>query len=184
MQDFPTSNETLRTRVFNAFQDRAGSARLDNIRVLDTIIPVFDVSNTVSPTATSTIESIFQQVLSRNSSVVTVSNSNTTTQLTTVGGFYLVKYGYSAFQNGSNVDFQLELTGGGSTTSILRYYPFVASVGSSDYYSVNGECFVFVQSSDNLFLKTAGQNAYSVANVSTTQILDINGNFVNPVGFS
>ena len=184
MQDFPTSNETLRTRVFNAFQDRAGSARLDNIRVLDTIIPVFDVSNTVLPTATSTIESIFQQVLSRNTSVVSVSNSNTTTQLTTVGGFYLVKYSFTAYLNFANVDWQLELTGGGSTVPILRYYPYITGAGAEEMWETNGECFVFVQSSDNLFLKTAGQNAYSGATVSTTQILDVSGNFVNPVGFS
>ena len=163
MQDFPTTNETLRTRVFNAFQDRAGSARLDNIRVLDTIIPIFDVSNSVSPTATSTIDSVFQQVLSRNSNVVTVTNSNTTTQLTTVPGFFLVKYAFSTQYNNSNVDFSLELTGGGSTVTVLRYYPYI--IGTSDYifYEVSGECFVFVQNSDNLFLKTAGQNSYSVS---------------------
>ena len=184
MQDFPTTNETLRTRVFNAFQDRAGSARLDNIRVLDTIIPIFDVSNTVTPTASSTIESIFQQVLSRNSTVVTVSNSNTTTALTTQPGFYLVKYSFNAYQIGSYVDFQLELTGGGSTVPILRYYPFVSGVSNDDSYYNSGECFVFVQNSDNLFLKTAGQNSYTSATVSTTQILDVTGNFVNPVGFS
>jgi hypothetical protein len=184
MQDFPTTNETLRTRVFNAFQDRAGSARLDNIRVLDTIIPVFDVSNSVSPTATSTIESVFQQVLSRNTSVVTVSNSNTTTQLTTSPGFYLVKYGYDAFNNASNVEFQLEIQGSGSTVPILRYYPYVDSNGNGNWYHQNGSCFVFVQTSDNLFLKTDGQNAYTVATVSSTQILDVSGNFVSPVGFS
>jgi hypothetical protein len=183
MQDFPTTNETLRTRVFNAFQDRAGSARLDNIRVLDTIIPIFDVSNTVSPTATSTIESLFQQVLSRNSSVVTVTNSNTTTQLTTVGGFYLVKYAFSSQYNGANVEFALELTGGSSTVQILRYYPYIIN-DVRIFWEVKGECFVFVQNIDNLFLKTANQTVESAATVSTTQILDINGNFVSPVGFS
>jgi hypothetical protein len=184
MKDFPTTNETLRTRVFNAFQDRAGAGRIDNINVLDTVIPIFDVSNTVSPTSTSTIESVFQQVLSRNSSVVTVSNSNTTTQLTTVPGFYLVKYSFSAYANSGNVEWQLELTGGASTTPILRYYPYVASSGAEGEWDTSGECFVFVQTSDNLFLQTAGQNAFTTATVSTTQILDVAGNFVSPTGFS
>ena len=105
--------------------------------------------------------------------------SNTTTTIINTTGFWLIDFTIT-FQEGSAAVANIALTDGVTPKNI--WYADRLVIGTDRVVIMENKFVVFVNSGQSVTVATTQSN--TVVNIWHRQIADINGNLVNPLGFS
>ena len=104
-----------------------------------------------------------------------------TVALITNPGFWIVSWNAEMLPGGGAADVaRLQMTDGVSTKTIIEVHAQTSTATQQSIYY--GNTTVFLRSGDTLQITTNQPSATIVA--TTRQIADLNGNLVNPLGFS
>lgn len=148
----------------------------EDLQASNVIIPVIDLTADASG---GTIPTSMQQAIAFGSQTAFLETSTSSTIINTAG-FYRVFGTFAGFTaSASNRIGFFDMTDGLSTKRVWQNY---LTAGAAGYLSINFDFIVFIASGESLI---AGVNQSGVAIAgSTRQIADVNGNLVNPSGFT
>ena len=166
------TSEALQAKLRQLLPSQRGFGT--DLSASDTIIPVIDLTEAAEG---SQVRSDLQTAFAHGS-VTAFAVSNTTTTIISTTGFFRVFGSYGSSSAGSTADFSIS---DGSTDKKLIEFNVFGS-GNSTSYIDTYEFVVFLSAGDSL--KATTSTSTSSLDGCTRQIADINGNLVNPVGFT
>jgi hypothetical protein len=169
------TSEALQAKIRQLLPSQQGFG--EDLQAQNVIVPIIDLTETASG---SSLRQDLQTALNHGGSTA-FNASNATVTLANTGGFYRVNY-TSVITIGSNNSrtSRIELTDG-STIKILVMHELDSGGASADS-TTQGDFVFFVNSGDTLQAVTSSSDA--TMSGSVRQIADLNGNLVNPVGFT
>lgn len=169
------TSETLQARIRTLLPSQQGFGA--DLQAVNTIVPIIDLTAAAEG---STIPVELQQALSF-SDQTTFSANGSTDVIVNTAGFYRI-YGISNIRTltSGRVSNQLSMSDGLSTKVIWDHEQ--ADTPSEVISSIPIDLIVFLRSGDSL--SAISSNGNNHINGSSRQIADINGNIVNPTGFT
>jgi hypothetical protein len=144
----------------------------------DTIIPIIDLTASAEG---SDVRQDLQTALAFGSQTA-FSASNSTVVLANTPGFWQITSAYSLFLNTTlttNVDF--DVTDGIATKQLLSFSSITNATTSNSLVSTPLNFLIFLTSGDSLSVTASN---FALCAGSYRQIADVNGDFVNPIGFN
>ena len=171
----PVTSEALQAEIRRLLPSQQGFG--EDLQASNVITPIIDLTATAEG---SSLPASLQQALNHGGATA-FSVSNGTTVIANVGGFYRVTACFSIrSSNAADSTLKLSITDG-STPKVL-YGITMDTLSNIMQTSENIDFIVFLRSTDTLSIISSSN--VSFANGSIRQIADINGNLVNPVGFT
>jgi hypothetical protein len=171
----PITSEALQAKIRQLLPSQIGFG--EDLQAQNVIVPTIDLTETASG-------SLLRQDLQTSLAFASADSfnvSNTTTTIINTTGFFRVIGGLTIKGDSSDVQIVFELSDG---VSDVQVYGYELKGASSNQFaiSVNVDFIVFLRSGDTL--KIVSNSNKAIARGSTRQIADINGNLVNPSGFT
>ena len=149
----------------------------EDLQASNVITPIIDL--TTAAEGSSTPQFLQTAVAFGSQTVFDVNNA--TSVIINTAGFYRVLGTFSGrIQSGTNTNLSFSMSDG-STTKKIYGGVYVAS-GNEAAWAVAYDFNVFLRSGDSLSAISSSNKASIIG--STRQIADVNGNLVNPVGFT
>lgn len=176
MVDVPFVSEDFQRAFRNQFPAQQSSGR--DLHVSDVVIPVVDFTPTASGASLSTDlrfsfnvnTTYLQRTASGNSAFVSSP------------GFYGCKFNMACKGSDTNAQFGLVETSSSAFNTIFKLTP---NVVSTEHTNIQYECTVFIPVGYTLNISMAvGASDSAVLDSSATLLADVNGNLVNPFGYS
>tara|TARA_Y100000114_G_C11659270_1_gene278195 strand:- start:167 stop:703 length:537 start_codon:yes stop_codon:yes gene_type:complete len=169
------TSESLQATIRRLLPSQQGFG--EDLQATNVITPIIDLTSTAEG---SNLPS-FLQTASDSSVTTVVTASATPATIVSNTGFWRVFISATTNARGSSTAGSTIQINDGASTNIVWQTPRVS--GSGTYYvQVVDEIYVFLRSGDSLEqLTTDSTNAIST---SVRQVADINGNLVNPTGFT
>lgn len=171
------TSEALEQKFRDTFPSQAGAELVNDLYAQGVIVPVVDFSDVAAGQVLPTeLQQAWDHATSR-----TIVNASTQT-LTSTPGFYRVQI--SCVVVGSTAQSaRVQIDDGISAKDIMRYYGNLsgATAGAVNAFQ-DPNMVVFLRSGDSLKIVSDGTAITMVA--AWRQIADVNGNVVNPLGFS
>lgn len=171
------TSEALEAKFRQVFPAQGGAELVDDLYASGVIQPVIDFSSVAEG---SVLPTELQQAydFSTNESVVENSSAN----IITTPGFWKISIAFAGESEAGNQNVRLFITDGFSTKNLWRIT--TANVGgtSSESDSFTAERIVYVRSGDTVGV--ASSSTLLIATFNYRQIADVNGNLVNPLGFT
>ena len=168
------TDEALEKRFRDTFRSQGGAELVDDLYAQGVIVPVVDF------TAAATGQQLAQNLQTAwDFTTATVTASNNTQTIASNAGFWLVQG--SVIIGAGNEDCAIQIDSGVAVKEILRF-DLNTIPGSANnnvaYYTLTA----FLRSSDSLEARSSGAN--TVITASARQIATLNGDLVNPSGFT
>jgi len=169
-------SEALQAKIRSLLPSQQGFT--EDLQASNVIMPVIDLTEAAEGSA---VRADLQSALAFGSQT-SVGIYNTTTTIVNTTGFYRVvgvmTCGGSGGTAGSAV---LRLKNGATTKNIYSFFAISHAAGQDTTQHNTIDLVIFLNTGDSLEGTT---NAQGSMNVTYRQIADINGNLVNPSGFS
>ena len=171
----PVTSETLEAQIRDLLPSQRGFG--EDLQASNVITPIIDLTAAAEGTTTPIS---MQQALAFGSNT-SYSVTNTTSTLTSTTGFFRV-VGVSTIEQAVNaLSNSINITDGLSTKSIWSH-GVVGSASADSFSSTSFDIIVFLRAGDSL-TATSGGSATTIDG-SYRQIADVNGNLINPSGFT
>jgi hypothetical protein len=171
----PVTSEALEAQVRNLLPSQRGFG--EDLQASNVITPIIDLTAAAEGSGVP----VFLQQAQAFGSQTAFSITNTTTNLANSPGFYRVTASSSAFAaSGATVTASFDITDGFSTKRIFQHT--VNGSGGNSGTSLPVDYIVFLSGSETLSGTSSTTTVYLVG--SYRQIADVNGNLVNPSGFT
>lgn len=167
------TSESLQAKIRELLPSQQGFG--EDLQASNVILPVIDL--TAAAQGTETPESL-QQAISFGG-VTADSIINATTSLAAGPGFWRFRGNVSITTQAGNTAAEIKLTDGLATKNILRVF---GSAGAGNYALTNYDFIVFLRAGDSV--SGTSPNGFIQINNIYQQVADVNGNLVNPVGFT
>ena len=168
------TSEALQARIRALLPSQTGFG--EDLQASNVILPVIDLTSTAEGSA---LPQYLQTAINFGGAAFDANNSTAT--LANTGGFYRVTAGVVCKRDGSAVvQGSFKLTDG-ATTKILWALELRNSSGEG-YISENVDYTFYLNSGDTLTAVSDNANVRMIGSVR--QVADINGNLVNPTGFT
>jgi len=168
------TSEALQAKVRQLLPSQQGFG--EDLQASNVILPIIDLTETASG---SLLRQDLQIASGLTDTSFTVTNATST--LVTGTGFYLINY-YLMVRSATSVarDADISVTDGSSTKKIIQ----VASGAgiSGGIYDNSGSVVIFLRSGESITATAIDTASFVVG--SLRQIADINGNLINPTGFT
>jgi hypothetical protein len=173
------TDESLEKRFRDTFRSQGGAELVDDLYAQGVIVPVVDF------TAAATGQQLAQNLqtawdFSTGSAVVT----NGSSTLITNSGFWLVDLNFisDGLADASAQQIaQLQISDGSASKTIWSINRVIGTPGEA-FALQDNEFVVFLRANDSLIAATASTS--HTINVSYRQIATVNGDLVNPTGFT
>jgi hypothetical protein len=171
------TTEALEKKFRDTFPSQGGAELVDDLYASGVIVPVVDFS---SAAAGATLGTNLQTAWDFSTGHATTSNATAT--LINNPGFWKVQVNFVGWVNAAvSLEAYLQIDSGVAVKEIWRVDMPVAS--NSSYATLDSnEMVVFLRSGDSLEAVT--DSIYMKLNTVWRQIADVNGNLVNPLGFT
>jgi len=170
------TSEALEAAFRERFPAQGGAELVDDLYASGVIQPVFDLSTT---TAGGALPQQLQTAFDFATGNFNV--TNTTTTIITNTGFWLVDMQYAS-DNGTISSFGgVQINDGSSTKPVVEFCSAPNST-AGPVTAVSEQAVVFLRAGDSLEARTTTNAARIVG--TYRQIADVNGNLVNPLGFT
>lgn len=165
------TSESLQAQIRTLLPSQQGFG--EDLQATNVITPIIDL--TAAAQGTTTPESL-QQAIAFGSQTA-FRDSNSTTVLANTPGFYKIE-GTSAISQASSAVNQISMTDGLSTKKVWAH----EAAAASGNHAVLIDLIVFLRAGDSV--SSQSNNPNTVIAGSIRQIADVNGNLVNPVGYT
>lgn len=170
------TSEALQATIRRLLPSQQGFG--EDLEASNVITPIIDLTPTAEGSA---LPIDLARALALNSQTEINKTGATTTTIASVGGFYRIVGGSSYLMNNSNarkVTFSLT---DGVTTKIVNGVGYGVTAGNTGVTSNTFDFVIFLNSGESCILNTEVNTTFIG---SIRQIADINGNIVNPSGFT
>ena len=169
------TSETLQAKIRTLLPSQDGFGA--DLAAQNVIVPIVDLTEAAEG---SSVPQILQTALAFGSQTV-FNVSNTTTTIINTTGFYRVNAVSSVEASSGDILTALELTDGATTKTVWSHE--ATGSGSPDSFSsIQVDLVFFLAAGESLIART--NNTSSTIIGSHRQIADVNGNLVNPSGFT
>lgn len=169
-------SEALQAKIRNLLPSQQGFT--EDLQASNVIMPVIDLTEAAEGSA---VRQDLQSALAFGSQT-SVSVYNTTSTIINTTGFYRVTGVMTTGGNGGTAgSCTLRLKNGATTKNIYSFFSISHAAGQDSSQQNTIDLVIFLSTGDSLEGTT---NAQATMNVTYRQIADINGNLVNPSGFS
>lgn len=168
------TSEALQSLFRRLLPSQAGFG--EDLQATNVITPIIDLTPTAEG---SFLPSYLQRGLTYGSQTVFSITNTTTSTIINTPGFFQIQGNATLEQVGGSNDVRLRLTGSGSVKEILN---FALSANSSPNGYVPFDFILFLNASETL--TGTAQGTTSKIQGSFRQVADIQGNLVNPSGFT
>ena len=185
----PTNANTYNSRITSealeaAFRERfpaqGGAELVDDLYASGVIQPVFDLSTTAAGGALPVNLQTAWDFSTGNVQIRTTTQTN----IITNPGFWLVDLTYSGFQGTATaLNTNINIFDGSTAKPVWGITAQVGAAGNDYFNSLEARFVVFLRSGDSLRGKCMFTN-FDALDVWYRQIADVNGNLVNPLGFT
>lgn len=168
----PVTSEALEAQIRDLLPSQNGFS--EDLQATNVITPIIDLTRTAEG---SDLDSLLQNAW--DFATIFVRQRGTgTSQITNTAGFYKVMVAAAFDAGGANAT-SVELTDG-LTTKTIWAAPST-NAGSNPVLQISNVFYVFLRSGDTLnAIGAAGDEIV----VSARQVADVNGNLVDPIGFT
>lgn len=164
----PVVSEALEAQVRELLPSQRGFG--EDLQASNVIFPVIDLTAAAQGT---TVPQYQQQAIAFGSQTAFLI-TNATSTIVNTPGFYRI-FGVSSIRGTVNTSTNFKMSDGLSTKMIWNQ-----SLGGNG--SLEFDFIVFLRAGDSLSGETASVNSFLIG--SSRQVADVNGNPVNPVGFT
>lgn len=171
----PITSESLQAKIRQLLPSQIGFG--EDLQAQNVIVPTIDLTETASG---SVLRQDLQTSLAFGSNT-SFNVENTTATIANVAGFYRVIGGLTAKGQSSDIIIRFFINDGSSSV-IIYGLKATGATGNEWCVSESFDFVVFLRSGDSL--NVTSTNAAAIADGSVRQIADINGNLVNPSGFT
>lgn len=169
------TSEALQAKLRQLLPSQQGFG--EDLQASNVILPIIDLTETASG---SSLRQDLQTALAFNSNTA-FNVENTTSTIANVGGFYRVISGLTIKGQSSDTSITFQVNDGAADTIIYGYQ--VTGASSNQWaISTSLDFTVFLRSGDSL--NCTSSSAAGIVRGSIRQVADINGNLVNPSGFT
>lgn len=171
----PVVSEALEAQVRDLLPSQRGFG--EDLQASNVITPIIDL--TAVAQGTNVPEYQAQAIAFGSQTAFSV--TNTTTTLANAAGFWRI-FANSAVSspNGTTNTNALNVSDGSTSTQIWAHS--VGGAGGAHHSAVNLDFIVFLPASHSLIATSTASSAFIIG--SYRQVADVNGNIVNPVGFT
>ena len=172
------TDEALEKRFRDTFRSQGGAELVDDLYAQGVIVPIVDF------TAAATGQQLAQNLQTAWDLSTEYSNVvNTTTNLITTPGFWQVDLTIGAiFLSSGGGSFTLNLSDGFSSREVYKLNTVQTSSTNQPVVVESASFVVFVRSGDTL--SAVSTNSTTQGDVWYRQIAAVNGDLVNPTGFT
>jgi hypothetical protein len=171
----PVVSDTLEAQIRNLLPSQRGFG--EDLQASNVITPIIDLTSAAQGTSTP---EILQTALAFGSQT-SFSLSNSTATLANSPGFWRITATVASIaQSGSTNNGDFSITDGLATKKL--YEMIIQAGASAGATSLNYDFVVFLRAGDSVSA-TSGDSSFKITG-SYRQIADVNGTFINPVGFS
>lgn len=171
----PVVSEALEAQVRNLLPSQRGFG--EDLQASNVITPIIDL--TASAQGTTTPQFLQTAWDFSTSSVFAENNTQT---VTNTPGFWQIFLSIAGRGSGVDINGYLRITDGLSTKDIVRVELAGTGASTTGNTSVLEPIYVFLRAGDSATI-TSDNNDITVF-ASTRQVADVNGNLVNPLGFT
>ena len=170
------TSESLQAQIRRLLPSQQGFG--EDLQASNVITPIIDLTSAAEG---ATTPQILQTALAFGSNTA-FNVTNTSTTLTSNAGFWRVLGSVSAESNitGSNPGGSINLSDGLATKAVWALE--LAPINASFFNNAEFDLIVFLRSGDSLIAQA--NDALSIIKGSFRQIADVNGNLINPSGFT
>lgn len=169
------TSEALQAQIRSLLPSQQGFG--EDLQASNVIVPVIDLTSTAEG---SSLPQYLQTAINFGGATAFDANNSTAT-LASVGGFYRVTCGIVCKRDGSvDVSGQFFINDASSTKKLWSLE--LRNSSGEGYISENFDYTFYLRSGDTLFAKSSNANVRMVGSVR--QVADVNGNLVNPTGFT
>ena len=173
------TTEALEKKFRDTFPSQAGAELVDDLYASGVIVPVVDFSAAAEGSVLRADLQTARDFAQGNISI----NTTTSTNIITNTGFWLVDVNYVGFvastAGGENKLFIRDSSAVDKTVWLLNNS--TTATGSNESFA-DEQFVVFLRSGDRLLGRV--YNAAGRLNIVYRQIADVNGNLINPLGFT
>lgn len=169
------TSESLQAKIRTLLPSQQGFG--EDLQAQNVIVPVIDLTSAAQGTDTPQ----YLQTALAFGSQTSFSNRNNTTTLSSTPGFYQVVFAATNDAGASAVNKLLFKINDGLGDKIIWEFPQFGGSGNHPV-AVSGIITVFLRSGDSLISESTSTSA--TIGGSVRQVADVNGNLVNPVGFT
>lgn len=171
------TSEALEAKFRQVFPAQAGAELIQDLYASGVIQPVIDFSSVAEG---SVLNTNLQTAWDFSTGAVTTATAGTTTLINNTG-FWLVDVSVGALMSSAQTSI-IRINDGASTKPVwgFRTPGAATAIGGS---IAEQKFVVFLRAGDSLELVLSGSNIIAV-DVWYRQIADVNGNLVNPLGFT
>jgi hypothetical protein len=169
------TSESLQSEIRRLLPSQRGFTA--DLQATNVIVPIVDLTAAAEG---SSVPQQLQEAQAFGSQTAFKCNNNTVT-IANTAGFYKIQGIATIYQTTSALDFTVDLSDGLSTKTIYEF----SNLGGSNQIiisSLNLDFVVFLRSGDGLSATSSSPFAQYAG--SSRQIADVNGNLVNPIGFT
>jgi hypothetical protein len=171
----PVVSEALEAQVRSLLPSQRGFG--EDLQASNVIMPIIDLTAAAEGSGVP----VFLQQAQAFGSQTAFSATNTTVTVANSPGFYRITATSGCFAaNGTTVTNSIDITDGISTKRLFQHT--VGGAGGQQGTSVPIDYVVFLTAGDSVSVTSSATSSYIVG--SSRQIADVNGNLVNPIGFT
>jgi hypothetical protein len=171
----PITSEALQAQIRRLLPSQVGFG--EDLQAQNVIVPIVDLTETAEGSALPS----FLQTAADSSTTTVVTASATPATIINGTGFWRITISATTNARGSSTAGSTIQIDDGTTTNIIWQTPRVS--GSGTYYvQVVDEIYVFLRAGDSVEQKTT--DSTNAISTSVRQVADVNGNLVNPTGFT
>ena len=174
------TTEALEKKFRDTFPSQAGAELVDDLYASGVITPIVDFTAAAQG---SELPQLLQTALDF-STTVTTRTTNGTSIITSTPGFYSLYVNYCVALRGAQAtDYGINLFDGATSKYVWTVGQGNSTTNEDDVVST-GNLIVYVRSGDTLRVISASSGLNGFISVSSRQIADVNGNLINPLGFT
>lgn len=174
------TTEALEKKFRDTFPSQAGAELVDDLYASGVIQPIVDFTAAAQG---SELPQLLQTALDFATEVAVRTSLGSST-ITTTAGFYILYINYCVALRGSqDTDFRLQIDDGTTLKTIWAVGQGDSTTNEDDVFSTD-KLVVYVRSGDSLAVRATSSGGNGYIAVSSRQIADVNGNLVNPLGFT
>lgn len=171
-------NSPLYAQFRQDFPAQAGEGITSDLNYSDTIVPIVDMTDAAGE---GTLQSNLQTAVDFSTTMITTNTPATSKQLITTTGFWQCSIFAAISASTTNSLVRYFISDGSSASDFFRLESI--GIGSTDpEVVVTRNVVVFLRAGDTLRVNTV--NTSTRTNISFRQIATVNGELINPLGFS
>ena len=171
----PVTSETLEAQIRDLLPSQNGFT--EDLQASNVITPIIDLTSVAEGTSTPRILQTAMAFGSNTSFTV----QNTTTTVANTPGFYRI-LGTGTVENPGSTTGGIEISISNGLTSKIIYGINQSGVSPDNFVVASYDFVVFLRAGDSFTVKS--DNTSAIAEGSVRQIADVNGNLVQPSGFT